>query len=117
MRFLKIATAAIALACVTSISAFAQKPMASPSPAAPKMGKMAKTPKMGKMAKPAKKMPMRDAKGHFISSKGTSKMSKMSKMGKMAKPAKKMPMRDPKTGRFISSKPKMMASPAAPAPK
>ena len=83
MRFLKIATAAIALACVTSISAFAQKPMASPSPAAPKMGKMAKTPKMGKMAKPAKKMPMRD----------------------------------PKTGRFISSKPKMMASPAAPAPK
>ncbi len=114
MRFLKIATAAIALACVTSISAFAQKPMASPSPIAPKMGKMAKTPKMGKMAKPAKKMPMRDAKGHFISSKGTSKMSKMSNMGKSTK---KMPMRDPKTGRFISSKPKMMASPAAPAPK
>ena len=114
MRFLKIATAAIVLACVTSVSAFAQKPMASPSPAAPKMGKMAKMPKMSKMTKSTKKTPMRDAKGHFISSKGTSKMSKMSGTSKMTK---KMPARDPKTGRFVSSKPKMMASPGAPAPK
>ena len=111
MRFLKIATAAIVLACVTSVSAFAQKPMASASPA-PKMGKMAKMPKTGKMGKMTKKMPMRDAKGHFISSKGTSKMSKMSKMSGTSKMTKKMPARDPKTGRFISSKPKMMASPA-----
>ena len=38
MRFLKIATAAIALACVTSVSVFAKPPVASPSPCRPENG-------------------------------------------------------------------------------
>jgi hypothetical protein len=76
-------------------------------------------------AKPAKKMPARDAKGRFISTKNAASPAPSAKPGKKlpprdakgrfmstkasAKPAKKMPARDAK-GRFISTK--KAASPA-----
>ena len=82
-KWLSVAAAAATLTSLLAINpVFAQtKPMASPTPAM------------------AKKMPMRDAKGHFM---------KASPSPKPMMGTKKMPMRDAK-GRFMKS--------ASPSPK
>ena len=91
--FLKRSAVALSVALISlfSVAAFAQAP-ATPAPKmatpAPKMGAM----KMGK--KSAKKMPPRDAKGHFMKAGAAPAKSGivMDKMGRA---------HDAKTGKFV----------------
>ena len=109
MTFRTIAAALGALSCLTGL-AFAQPPTAPSTPAAASSKKMPMRDAKGHFMKMSGKkggstgkhmLPPRDAKGRFMKMPHTMRMSGK-KGGAMM--GKKMPARDPKTGRFIKSK-------------